>query len=66
MKVIIILPTYNERSNIEHLVPIIFSLEIPHLHILVVDDNSPDDTGEVVEKMKMQYPNLSIIHCEKI
>lgn len=65
MKIIIIIPTYNERLNIERLIPIIFNLQINNLHILVVDDNSPDGTGDVVEKIKMQYQNLDILHREK-
>lgn len=65
MKIIIIIPTYNEKSNIERIIPIIFNLQINNLHILVVDDNSPDGTGEAVEKMKKQYPNLDILHREK-
>ncbi|KKQ57652.1 MAG: Glycosyl transferase family 2 [Parcubacteria group bacterium GW2011_GWA2_38_13] len=65
MKKIIIIPTYNERLNIEALIKKIFDLAIEDLHVLVVDDNSPDGTGELVESRKAQYPHLDIIHREK-
>jgi len=59
-KNIIIIPTYNEKDNIPILVEKIFNL-IPDTHILTVDDNSPDGTAEIVEKLKNKYPNLSIL-----
>src|SRR4051812_45475878 len=50
-----VLPTYNERANIGPLIEGILSHTItPHL-VLVVDDNSPDGTGEVVEQMAATY-----------
>lgn len=63
MKDIILLPTYNERENIAWLIPQIFSL-LPHIQILVIDDNSPDQTAEVVKGLMGQYPNLSIVERE--
>ena len=56
MKPIIVIPTYNERDNIATLVSQIFALRIPELEIVVVDDNSPDKTAEVVEGMRADYP----------
>jgi len=49
-KVFIVLPTYNERENVRRLLPVLFALEIPRLELLVVDDNSPDGTGRIVEE----------------
>ena len=43
---LIILPTYNERQNIESIVSAIFDV-LPETHILIVDDNSPDGTGRL-------------------
>ncbi len=60
MKNYIILPTYNERENIGLLIERIFSL-VPEIHILVVDDNSPDGTAAVVENLMTKYINLSIL-----
>lgn len=50
-KVVVVLPTYNERENIPRIVPALFALDIPNFHLLVVDDNSPDGTGEIVEDL---------------
>ncbi len=60
MKNVIILPTYNERENIGPLIELIFSL-IPEIHILVVDDNSPDGTAVAIKKLQAQYPGLSLL-----
>lgn len=60
MKNFVILPTYNERENIRLLIEEIFSL-LPEIHILVVDDNSPDSTAAAVEDMMTKYPNLSLL-----
>ena len=64
-KVLIIIPTFNERENIEILVKLIFGLAV-EADILFVDDNSPDGTGEVVDKMARGNPNrLFVVHREK-
>ena len=57
MKTLIISPTYNERKNIEQLVDMVIG-ENPELHLLIVDDNSPDGTGEKVKKLQTEYKNL--------
>lgn len=64
MKDIILLPTYNERENVAWIIPEIFSL-VPDIHVLVIDDNSPDQTAEVVRGLASRYPNLSLIVREK-
>ncbi len=53
----VITPTFNERNNIRTLVERIFSL-YPKIHLLVVDDNSPDGTADVVRSLQQKYPNL--------
>ena len=65
MKIYIIIPTYNEKKNIEKLIRQIFNLGIKNLCVLVVDDNSPDGTGEAVEDIKKEFSSLDIIHREK-
>jgi dolichol-phosphate mannosyltransferase len=55
MKRGIVIPTYNEYNNIARVVPEIFQVD-PDLNILVVDDNSPDGTAEVVRKLSTRYP----------
>ena len=57
MKTLIISPTYNERKNIKQLVDMVIG-ENPELHLLIVDDNSPDGTGEMVKKLQTEYKNL--------
>ena len=59
MRDIIIIPTYNERENIGNLVKSICS-SYPNVHILVVDDNSPDGTALEVEAAKKEIPNLEL------
>lgn len=48
---------YNERENIGRLIDEIIAA-VPHAHILVVDDNSPDGTWDVIERKKTEFPNL--------
>jgi dolichol-phosphate mannosyltransferase len=56
-KPLVIIPTYNERDNVEQLIPAILGLD-ERLHVLVVDDGSPDDTAGAVLKLKEnQYPH---------
>lgn len=52
----VIIPTYNERSNIEKVLRHIYSLS-HEFHVLVVDDNSPDGTAELVEKLMKEFPD---------
>lgn len=64
-KIIVVIPTYNERENIVRLLPALFALGIDNLHALVVDDNSPDGTGRLVEEMagRAEYAGcLSVLH----
>lgn len=60
MKTLIVVPTYNERENIALLVPAIFEAT-PDVEILVVDDNSPDGTGEVVRSLQGRFPHLHLL-----
>jgi len=59
MRDYIITPTYNECNNIVRLVEQIFTL-YPEIHVLVVDDNSPDGTAQVVKTLQQKYPNLHL------
>lgn len=60
MKTIVIIPTYNEAENIEKLIKKIFEVK-SDIHILVVDDNSPDGTALVVEKLMDSDKRLHLI-----
>ena len=57
---LIVVPTYKESSNIAKLVPQFFA-NAGDAHLLVVDDDSPDGTAEIVEKLMATYPNLGIL-----
>ena len=59
---LIIIPTYNEKENIEKIITKIFSLE-KLFHILIVDDGSPDGTAEIVNRLQKKYPKK--LHLEK-
>lgn len=54
MNIVIVLPTYNEAENLPKLVSALFSLPL-NLHLLVVDDNSPDRTGDIADELSKQY-----------
>jgi len=56
MKLLTIIPTYNEIENIERIIRAVFSYIPQDAAILVVDDNSPDGTASVVEKISVDYP----------
>jgi dolichol-phosphate mannosyltransferase len=58
---IIIIPTYNERENLPVLVDCVLALRLP-LHLLVVDDNSPDGTGQVADKLAARHSNVHVLH----
>ncbi|MDY0096007.1 MAG: polyprenol monophosphomannose synthase [Candidatus Vecturithrix sp.] len=60
-KTMVVIPTYNERENIEHLIRAILILH-PEFFVTIVDDNSPDGTGELAEKLAESYPHVQVIH----
>ncbi len=63
MHITVVIPTYNETENLAKLVSAIFSLAQLDIKILVVDDNSPDGTGDLAERLAAEYPNrLGVIH----
>ena len=63
-KVLIILPTYNERESIVLIIPGIREY-LPEAHILVVDDSSPDGTSNIVKDLSADIPNLFILDRKK-
>lgn len=64
MKTLIIIPTYNENKNIQPLVNEILAIE-SRIEILVVDDNSPDGTGEIAQKLSEQFQRVHVLHRTK-
>jgi dolichol-phosphate mannosyltransferase len=61
LKITVTIPTYNEAENLPKLVSAIFALPLD-LHILVVDDNSPDGTGKVADDIAAQDKRLQVLH----
>ena len=60
-KIFISIATYNEKENIEKLIRDIFGLNIENFSIIIIDDNSPDGTGVIVENLKKEFPTLYLI-----
>jgi dolichol-phosphate mannosyltransferase len=59
----VVTPTYNEAENLPKLVSALFVLPIDDLHFLVVDDNSPDGTGQLAETLAAQHPGrITVLH----
>jgi dolichol-phosphate mannosyltransferase len=64
-KLIIVIPTYNEAENLVELISQLWDLPIPEVKILIVDDASPDGTGEIADRLSQDRPELlSVIHRE--
>lgn len=63
MKITVVIPTYNEAENLPRLAAALFALPLPDLTLLVVDDNSPDGTGQIAEELSQQYSNrIHVMH----
>lgn len=64
MKALVIIPTYNERENIERIVSEVLQQD-PRLQVLVVDDNSPDGTGQLAHEMARKNGKIHVLHRQK-
>ncbi len=70
MKIVVILPTYNERENVKKLIPLLEEEIFPQIHhhdiqLLVVDDNSPDGTADEVKAFLEKWKNIHLLSGEK-
>ncbi len=61
MKTLIVIPTYNEKDNVPRLIPSVLQYA-PDVEILIVDDNSPDGTGQMAESLRQKYKGLHVLH----
>lgn len=63
MQTVVVLPTYNEAKNLATMAKALWALPLPDLHILVVDDASPDGTGAIADQLAQDHPGrLSVLH----
>jgi len=60
-RALVIIPTYNEAANVPNLVPQVLCQD-PRLEILIVDDNSPDGTGQLAEEIAQGEPRVHVLH----
>ena len=62
----LVIPTYNEAENLPRLISALLSLDLPGLSILVVDDSSPDGTGELADGLAGEFPEqIKVLHRKK-
>ena len=61
---LIVIPTYNEKENIRDIVEAILGLGL-NLDLLIVDDNSPDGTGRIADRLSTQWKAVHVLHREK-
>lgn len=60
-RALIIIPTYNELQNITKLIPALFALPADNIHLLIVDDNSPDGTGDYIEGLAKNDSRIHLL-----
>ena len=63
-KSVVIIPTYNEKENIENIISYVFSLETK-FHILIIEDNSPDGTADIVKRLMLKHKDNLFIEERK-
>ena len=63
VEALVVVPTYNERENIERLIRSLLGQPL-NLAVLVVDDNSPDGTGQIADQIAEREPRVRVIHRE--
>jgi dolichol-phosphate mannosyltransferase len=65
VRILICLPTYNERENLESMVRSLGGLGLEGLEVLVIDDSSPDGTGEIADRLAAELPWVHVLHRER-
>jgi dolichol-phosphate mannosyltransferase len=60
-RLLVVVPTYNERGNLPLVVPAILQQD-PRIEVLVVDDNSPDGTGQLADEVAASTPRVHVLH----
>ncbi|MBI2071455.1 MAG: polyprenol monophosphomannose synthase [Gemmatimonadetes bacterium] len=62
-RALVIIPTYDEATNIAQIVPLVLEQD-PRLEVLIVDDNSPDGTGVIADRLAGENPRVHVLHRE--
>jgi dolichol-phosphate mannosyltransferase len=62
-RALVIIPTYNEATNVPQLVPRVLAQD-PQIEVLIVDDNSPDGTGAIADRLAAEQPRIHVLHRE--
>ncbi len=60
-KAIVIIPTFNESENIKRLIPDLIKKTNSEVDLLIVDDNSPDGTSDIVREFQKEHPNIFLM-----
>jgi dolichol-phosphate mannosyltransferase len=60
-RALVVIPTYNERENLPNIVPLVLEQD-PRLEVLVIDDNSPDGTGDLADALAAASPRVHALH----
>jgi dolichol-phosphate mannosyltransferase len=60
-RALVVIPTYNERENLPNIVPVVLEQD-PRLEVLVIDDNSPDGTGDLADALAAAAPRVHVVH----
>lgn len=63
-RALILLPTYNEKDNLERIVGQIVPVD-PRLEVLIIDDNSPDGTGQIADRLAAANPRVKVLHRQQ-
>lgn len=63
-RALVLLPTYNEKDNVEKITTQIVAVD-PRLEVLIIDDNSPDGTGQIADRLAAANPRVKVLHREK-
>ena len=64
MDIIVIVPTYNEKDNIGKLTAMLLSLPFK-THVVIIDDNSPDGTGQLADELRAKHDQVHLIHRDR-
>ncbi|MBN1679532.1 MAG: polyprenol monophosphomannose synthase [Anaerolineae bacterium] len=63
MKIVVVIPTYNEAENLENMVNTLLDLPVDDLFVLIADDNSPDGTGDIADRLAAEHPDrVDVLH----